>query len=51
MVAAGSSTKAAINDKWPGAGLSGQNREWFREVADCMQEMVWMSDYQQQRFL
>ena len=29
-------------------GLSGQNREWFREVADCMQEMVWMSDHQQQ---
>lgn len=30
------------------SGISGQNREWFREVADCMQEMVWLSDYQQQ---
>lgn len=48
MVAAGSSTKAATMTSGQGAGLSGQNREWFREVADCMQEMVWMSDYQQQ---
>lgn len=27
-------------------GLSGQNREWFREIADFMKEMVWMSDHQ-----
>ncbi len=48
MVAAGTSNKVATMATGQGAGLSGQNREWFREVADCMQEMVWMSDYQQQ---
>ena len=30
----------------PSGGLSGQNREWFREIADFMKEMVWMSDHQ-----
>ncbi|WP_026752178.1 PAS domain S-box protein [Sediminibacterium sp. C3] len=44
----GSASKSATVATGQGAGLSGQNREWFREVADCMQEIVWMSDYQQQ---
>lgn len=48
MVAAGSNSKSTAASTSQGSGLSGQNREWFREVADCMQEMVWMSDYQQQ---
>jgi PAS domain S-box-containing protein len=30
------------------SGLSGQNREWFREIADFMKEMIWMSDHQYQ---
>lgn len=48
MNTTGSSSKSTTVATSLGAGLSGQNREWFREVADCMQEMVWMSDYQQQ---
>ena len=31
-----------------GAGISGQNREWFREIADYMKEMMWMSNHQHQ---
>ena len=31
-----------------GTGISGQNREWFREIADYMKEMMWMSDHQHQ---
>lgn len=31
-----------------GTGISGQNREWFREIADFMKEMMWMSDHQHQ---
>lgn len=31
-----------------GTGISGQNREWFREIADYMREMMWMSDHQHQ---
>lgn len=31
-----------------GTGISGQNREWFREIADFMKEMMWMSDHQNQ---
>ncbi|WP_295235547.1 PAS domain S-box protein [Sediminibacterium sp.] len=31
-----------------GAGISGQNREWFREIADYMKEMMWMSNHQNQ---
>lgn len=30
------------------SGLSGQNREWFREIADFMKEMIWMSNHQNQ---
>jgi len=48
MNTTGSSSKSTTVATSLGAGLSGQNREWFREVADCMQEIVWMSDYQQQ---
>lgn len=29
-------------------GISGQNREWFREIADYMKEMMWMCDHQHQ---
>jgi len=31
-----------------GTGISGQNREWFREIADFMKEMLWMCDHQHQ---
>lgn len=48
MVTANVTNKSGSVVSNASTGLSGQNREWFREVADCMQEMVWMSDYQQQ---
>lgn len=48
MNTTGSGSKSTTVATSQVAGLSGQNREWFREVADCMQEMVWMCDYQQQ---
>lgn len=48
MVTASSNQNATTTMGTTSNGLSGQNREWFREVADCMQEMVWMSDYQRQ---
>lgn len=31
-----------------GTGIVGQNREWFREIADYMKEMMWMSDHHHQ---
>lgn len=45
------STSFSVNSSVSGSstlsgGLSGQNREWFREIADFMKEMVWMSDHQ-----
>ncbi|PJE47189.1 MAG: hypothetical protein CUR34_06595 [Sediminibacterium sp.] len=37
---------SASGSSTPSGGLSGQNREWFRDIADFMKEMVWMSDHQ-----
>ncbi|WP_439505875.1 PAS domain S-box protein [Sediminibacterium sp.] len=42
-IAVGTSTTVASS---PSSGLSGQNREWFREIADFMKEMIWLTDHQ-----
>lgn len=41
----GQTSKASVSMP---TGLSGQNREWFRDIADFMKELIWMSDYQHQ---
>jgi len=40
------STNSVISTN--GTSISGQNREWFREIADYMKDMMWMSDHQHQ---